>query len=580
VTQFDQEETMTRIARSVQSSSFVLAALVITISLSSSAGAATLVRLDDYDMDVLESRGFELVGRTHVEIEAVGARTRWNEDYAAYAWILNSATREVVWTQERAKSDRVDDDRVLRSSKTELDLEPGRYEVYAWAGYDWHDGFKVRFADWDDWKSFSGNGDRRGDRELRRAIRECWVEVRSNVVSSVQTFEPNGEIPGAILRATRLGDETHVASALILDRPMDLRIYSVCEYPRDWDEAADRGWIVNMATRERVWSMRRRQTRAAGGAEKNRVYDEKVRLEAGRYVVYYGTDGSHSFLPAAGETASGARVEPNYTRGEPLLALDHAGDADLLEKPFKLSRETTLQLFALGEWDDGDREFADGASIVKATNNEVVWEMTNRNTMHAGGAEKNRCFDGTVTLPAGEYLAVYETDGSHAYRDWNADPPDEPDAWGLRIYASPGAASKDFVVLDEASAKAGAIESGKLLANLTRVRDRDHVRSKFTLERATKIHILALGEGQHGDMFDFGWIENDRTGDTVWEMTYRSTKHAGGAQKNRKFEGDIMLDAGTYVVHYETDDSHSYADWNDRRPSDARSWGITVTKAE
>ncbi|MCH7619784.1 MAG: hypothetical protein IH880_08470 [Candidatus Marinimicrobia bacterium] len=81
-------------------------------------------------------------------------------------------------------------------------------------------------------------------------------------------------------------------------------------------------------------------------------------------------------------------------------------------------------------------------------------------------------------------------------------------------------------------------------------------------------------------MHDFGWIENVRSGRTVWEMTYRMTDHAGGAKKNRMFDGTIVLEPGEYVARYETDDSHSFNDWNASRPYDPFNWGITVRIAE
>jgi len=63
-----------------------------------------------------------------------------------------------------------------------------------------------------------------------------------------------------------------------------------------------------------------------------------------------------------------------------------------------------------------------------------VWEMPYRITEHAGGAGKNRRFAGTVKLPPGEYVLRYETDGSHAFGDWNAAPPDDPEMWGITVY--------------------------------------------------------------------------------------------------------------------------------------------------
>jgi hypothetical protein len=114
------------------------------------------------------------------------------------------------------------------------------------------------------------------------------------------------------------------------------------------------------------------------------------------------------------------------------------------------------------------------------------------------------------------------------------------------------------------------------IAELVRVRSGRHPHTLFTLARPTTVRVVAIGEGTGGEMNDFGWIENAETGDTVWEMTYRSTTNAGGAEKNRLFDGTVRLPAGRYELRYETDGSHAYGDWNDDPPDDPEGWGITV----
>ncbi|MFQ5770315.1 MAG: hypothetical protein ACE5HX_07250, partial [bacterium] len=89
-----------------------------------------------------------------------------------------------------------------------------------------------------------------------------------------------------------------------------------------------------------------------------------------------------------------------------------------------------------------------------------------------------------------------------------------------------------------------------------------------------------IGEGTDGRMFDYGWIEDAEQRKVVWEMTYRKTNHAGGAKKNRLFDDTIFLKKGEYIVYYETDDSHSYNDWNSAPPYDPVNWGITVYLVE
>jgi hypothetical protein len=285
-----------------------------------------------------------------------------------------------------------------------------------------------------------------------------------------------------------------------------------------------------------------------------------------------------TLLPGKDFDAAAFHVEGELKRGDPVVDLTRVRDNDSVEKRFRLARETDVHVYALGEWNDGADEFADGGWITDARG-KVVWEMTDRNTEAAGGAEKNRMFDGVVRLPAGDYIARYDCDDSHAYRDWNSDAPWDQAAWGLALYPGPGASAADFQVSDVSTADVGgAVLRGDAVVSMVRVRDDEHRRDKFTLEADGRVHIRALGEGDGGEMYDYAWIENDRTGRVVWEMTWRNTRHAGGASKNRIFDDDVHLDAGTYEVHYVTDGSHSYRRWNARKPRDPEAWGITITR--
>ena len=108
------------------------------------------------------------------------------------------------------------------------------------------------------------------------------------------------------------------------------------------------------------------------------------------------------------------------------------------------------------------------------------------------------------------------------------------------------------------------------------MRDDESPRKTFKLDRETTMRIYALGEASARSMVDYGWIEDAKTGRTVWEMTYRSTEPAGGAAKNRRFDGTITLPAGEYMLRYETDDSHSFGSWNANPPDDPDMCGITL----
>jgi hypothetical protein len=99
----------------------------------------------------------------------------------------------------------------------------------------------------------------------------------------------------------------------------------------------------------------------------------------------------------------------------------------------------------------------------------------------------------------------------------------------------------------------------------------------FSVKDSQEVRVFAIGEGQAGEMFDYGWIENaDRTS-PVWRMEEPKTTHAGGAGKNRKVDQVITLPAGNYKLHYKSDDSHAFDHWNSL-PPDINFWGIAIYK--
>src|SRR5690606_9216345 len=193
------------------------------------------------------------------------------------------------------------------------------------------------------------------------------------------------------------------------------------------------------------------------------------------------------------------------------------------------------------------------------------------NTEPAGGASKNRVANTILRLEPGNYAAFYVTDGSHSAQRWNAAPPYDPQFWGLTALFT-DAAQRDAI---ERYDYEHAASADAILA-LRRVRDDEYRSEGFTLNKPMEVRIYALGEGDGGDMYDYGWIADARTGERVWTMEYHDTERAGGASKNRVFDDTIRLEAGSYVAHYVTDDSHAFGDWNSSPPYDQDAWGLTV----
>lgn len=556
----------------------------------------TLVELNDVRSDEILTVGFELTHPMTVTVDAMGLRNYSGNDLSAYSWILHHESRDLVWVQERRYRIKSRSRGAQVETSEEITLDAGKYELYLAARGGWNGSISINW-DWDN----LGDAivripkfDRGSRRAYDRQLRECYVTISTDdrQSSGVKTFDVTGEIPNAVLQINHMGDKEYVKRGFEITSPMTLRLYALVEMPSK--TAVDRAWIINAETHERIWETNRRNVDFAGGGRKNRYVDEEVDFEVGKYVLYYTSDDSHSWdyfntnppydpmnwgisiIAGPGYRPENFKDYDPPERSDVLVDLTRARDNDYFEKGFKLTRDTKLFVRGFGEYSDWGDEFVDFGGILVAGTGDVVWEMTSRNTSHAGGAEKNRAFEGMINLPAGNYIAFYSTDGSHAYRDWNKTAPYEPESWGLAIFPGTGFRNGDLVEMDVDE----IINDGDVLARIVRVQDDEHRRARFSLDKRTRIHIIAVGEGTGHTMHDYGWIEDRSTGRTVWEMTYRKTRHAGGGEKNRQFDGQITLDAGDYEVFYDSDGSHSFNDWNTSRPRNARQWGITISIVE
>lgn len=152
----------------------------------------------------------------------------------------------------------------------------------------------------------------------------------------------------------------------------------------------------------------------------------------------------------------------------------------------------------------------------------------------------------------------------------------------VRIYQNVGRASDVTPLMKmygELYSKPMPDELVKLsvIAQIVQVLDNEDKSVAFSLAKREDVRIFAIGEGQAGGMFDYGWIEDVDKGSRVWEMQEPKTTHAGGAGKNRKIDAVITLPPGNYKLRYKSDDSHAFDHWN-ALPPDINFWGIAVYK--
>jgi hypothetical protein len=369
---------------------------------------------------------------------------------------------------------------------------------------------------------------------------------------------------------------------------MQVEIYAEGEAREDAE--FDAGWIINADTREKLWKLTWRDSAPAGGASKNRMARITKTLPAGRYAAFYATDDSHDqsqwnsapphdpqawgLLVRAMEAEAGGTggavksfVYEHVPAASTIVALTKVGDRESRSRGFTLNRAMDLRIYALGE---GRERLVDYGWITSAATRQKVWEMRYAETEPAGGDVKNRLADRTIRLDKGDYIVHYITDDSHSFREWNAAAPSDGQHWGITVLAALGPLDRSAI------GEFAERPDPSVVAQLVRMRDDENPRKAFRLDRESELRIYALGEGTGRTLADFGWIEDAKTGKAVWEMTYRVTEPAGGASKNRRFDGLIKLPAGDYLLRYETDGSHAFGSWNAAAPDDPEMWGITV----
>ena len=576
-------------------------ALLGALAVSGALAQSPVVEMANLGAAELRTDGFVLDAAQDVHIYAVGAvpgpdegnwftRTFGLQDvslrrderpvWQGNAWIIDTRTRTLVWELRRTETDR--HGRELRAFDGTLHLPAGVYEAY-YASYpsDW----RGRSLSW-----FSSDRAERGRAEsLAHDFRLVIEGNRGAHRASMDELSRAREefTRTAVVTLTRVGHSSSQRTGFALDRPATVEVYAIGEARRDG--AFDYGQIVDVETRKPVWRLEYAFSQHAGGTNKNRMDRRTIELPAGRYAALFASDDSHdpsewNGAPPYDPSFYGLTVrlvDPSdrvrvktfawdpWPSGKPVVSLVRVGDDDSRSSGFRLTRAADVRIYALGE--GSDEELVDHGWIVDARTHRRVWSMDDERTEHAGGADKNRVVERVLRLGPGNYLVSYRSDDSHSFASWNAAAPLDTEHWGISIYPATEDDRSAFAAYEEPRDEAA-------IARLVRVGDDDHDRMRFTLGEDTRVNVYAIGEGSDGEMNDYAWIENARTSEIVWDMRKRPTTHAGGARKNRQVSEEIRLEAGEYILHYRSDSSHSYDDWNADPPDDPEHWGVTVSR--
>lgn len=555
----------------------------------------TVLTMKELPENSITVRGFVLKKETPLRIEALGAgeyipRNKLKNNFLdpsgmfAYAWIIRSDDRQVVWSMNVENTSKAGSG-FLRKFEGTIKLPAGTYELYYSTispPFIFQKGF-FSFGDIIDY-FFEGKS------WYKEGLKKWYVSLQS-----VDDVLPEKDVlirieakkKEALVSFTNNNANDFKEFRFEVAKDMPVVIYAIGE---GFDgKMYDFGRISRLTDQSVVWEMREWNSGHAGGAKKNRLIRKQLTLTKGKYVVQQYMDDSHhpgdwNANPPFDPFFYGITIWPVNNSDlkfikkiedrqiKPLIEMTRVGDNAYLEKEFVVRQTARVRIVALGEGKAG--KMYDYAYLEDAETKTRVWEMTYDETRHAGGSSKNRMVDMEMVLGPGRYKLIYVSDDSHSYGSWNESMPYNPSLWGVTLYPLDSGAVE---IINGGQAETGG--NGWDI-QLTGAKDDEHLFKKFTLTKLSKITIYALGEGDDGEMYDYAWIENVKTGKIEWKMLYENTEWAGGARKNRKIIKDIYLPPGTYLLHYKTDDSHSSEGWNDSPPSDAKNYGVSIKISE
>ncbi len=402
---------------------------------------------------------FGVIQPAEVRVYAVG---EIGEERMDFGWIEEVSSGERVWDMRRENTVPAGGWEVNRMFDGTVSLPPGLYRAV------FRTDPRQNYGDWVRNPPFDPAG---------------WgVSLFTAVPEAVRPVDP-WEEQEPFVRINRVGDnERHIARFRV-HAPARIAVYALGEMGDE--ERYDYARITAGPSERVVWEMTPERSLPAGGRN-NRRELAFLDLPPGIYTATYQTDDSHSyagwshgepdyperwgvtlfhvdkdtdpsaievltvdreafseapdaeddsaFAAAPGRPADRRRFSGEGAPGAPLVDLTGLGNRERVSAPFTFDGEGFLRIRAVGEVSlSGQYDYG---WIEHAETGETVWEMTWQNTIPAGGDDRNRMFVGTLSLAPGDYTVYFTTDFSHAYGDFEDNAPNDPEAWGIRMFAS------------------------------------------------------------------------------------------------------------------------------------------------
>ncbi|NND72602.1 MAG: hypothetical protein HKN43_13580 [Rhodothermales bacterium] len=560
-------------------------------------GTVTINRVEPSE---LKHVAFSLDAPVTFAVEAVGSLAsvdaRDAEDLAVYGWILDRNSRTVVW---KMQDTRIRRNQTLATVEDTLTLASGTYDMYFTSygnlvdpgrrgqilgvafGDDW-------IADADEWRLLLNVVDDESEQHVT-VLSKKDESTAVDGATGQKVFWATGPVSSK-------GTKQHIFEVV---ESVTIEVYAVGEY---CSSGCDWGGIIDYATGDTLWQLELINSKAAGGMQENISFRGDVSLERGTYRAFYESDRGHLFgdwyanppfdpsgwgmtisLKSSADSRRVQTFDP-WTQREPLMSITQVGSDENRRIPFSVSDTVSVLVYAVGEMNGSGSRY-DFATIRNVTTGDKYWEMTYKESEPAGGYETNRKSVVVLDLVPGRYELAYQTDGSHDYDRFSNGEPDNPDRWGVTVFAFDEASAQEAISVQRVEVAQPVPEgndfefdAGEVVVNATQLGNDVSIMRALSIADLSLVRIVAVGEISSGGQYDYGWIENTESGNVVWEMTRRNTVHAGGDDHNRRFEGVVELTPGEYIVHFKTDFTHAFGDFGDGAPDNPAEWGIRVEK--
>jgi len=571
---------------------FVAAMLIVWRMVASPAGVG-FVTMSDLDERELTSQYFEVLTPATVTIsgEVSFEDDRVGSDLAVVAWILGGASGDVVW---RTRVDNVQREGVRAMVEDSVRLEAGDYAVY----------FSTLGPDNRSYREGSAFG-----------LKPHWTNYKDFWHLDLQA--PDGSVDvDPKMRLTSVGGETSLfqmdlrarrsSQQLMIHASRSSTLRAFGGFTR-CNGDCDRITIKEIPDGVVVWSVENEEAEAGGGSRVNHWLYTTVELEGGVYEIEFipgRHEGAWSENPPwraddfifRMDPASAGTIRPidPWAFGQPIVEHLGLGDGELRRTRITLEDSLDVILYAMGEIGGQDQRYDWGWIEREGGASDVVWEMTYDNTLPAGGDSDNRLAKAIFRLGPGSYVASFETDGSHSYAGFNRGQPRNPERWGLAVFPLDPDQLTSANVQTETTERpvqesdwpspAGSmiedVDASRFLVRSTRLGKSADVTTDFTLSDSTDVILMALGELTSTANYDYGWLEDRVSGETIWRMEWNTTLPAGGDDSYRRAHVELTLPPGSYRARFTTDGSISWEGFGDEAPDYPEDWGIAIFTAD